>query len=65
MVRKRQKRVEYWLAELKDPNTPIVLSDEHIGYKWLNCQDAMKQSHFPEMQEVIQEAEKFIKSSSL
>lgn len=59
-VRNKPKRVEYWLAELKDPNIPVVLSDEHTGYKWLKCDDAKRLAFFPDMQAVIQEADDFI-----
>ena len=61
-VRKKMKRVEYWLAELKDPNTPVVLSDEHRDYKWLGLEEALTYARFPDMQEVYKEAHQFIEA---
>lgn len=59
-VRGKNKRVEYWLAELLDPNTPVVLSNEHIDFKWLPLDDCKTFARFPEMIEAYEEAEKFI-----
>ena len=61
-VRKKMKRVEYWLAELKDPNTPVKLSHEHREYRWLNFEDTLKYARFPDMQEVYQEAHQFVQN---
>jgi len=44
-VRGRPKTVIYWLAELKEYNKPVQLSDEHQDYKWLTFDAACKFLH--------------------
>ncbi|XP_061162698.1 bis(5'-nucleosyl)-tetraphosphatase [asymmetrical]-like [Saccostrea echinata] len=64
-VRGNPKRVVYWLSELKNPNIPIRLSDEHIDYKWLNLPSALKYvEKFKDFQQVLNEADSYIKSNS-
>ncbi|XP_022340600.2 bis(5'-nucleosyl)-tetraphosphatase [asymmetrical]-like [Crassostrea virginica] len=63
-VQGKPKRVVYWLSELKDPNTPIKLSDEHIDFKWLNLALALNYvEKYKDFQQVLNEAESFIKSN--
>ena len=59
-VRGEPKQVVYWLAELKKPDTPVVLSDEHVGYKWLKLAEALEHAKYQDMQETLKEAEGFI-----
>ncbi|PIK59452.1 putative bis(5'-nucleosyl)-tetraphosphatase [Apostichopus japonicus] len=59
-VRGRAKEVVYWLAELKDPNTPVKLSDEHQDFKWLCLSEACSYSRFNDMQEVLKDADEYI-----
>ena len=61
-VRNKMKRVEYWLAELRDPNTPVKLSDEHREYRWCNFHDTLKYARFPDMQDVYKEAHEFLQN---
>jgi bis(5'-nucleosidyl)-tetraphosphatase len=61
-VQGKSKRVVYWLAELRDPNTPVVLSNEHQDYKWLDLESAVEFAHFPDMQQTLREANAFIES---
>ncbi len=63
-VRGKQKRVEYWLSELKDPETPVKISNEHRDYKWLKLEDALAYAKFPDMQEAYREAHKFIQEKA-
>ena len=63
-VRGKPKIVTYWLGELKDPNTTVKLSHEHIDYKWLNLQDALEYAKFVDMQKVLKEANDIIQKSS-
>lgn len=64
-VQGKPKRVVYWLSELRDPNTPIKLSDEHIDFKWLNLALALNYvEKYKDFQQVLNEAESFIKSNS-
>lgn len=41
-VRDKPKVVVYWVAELIEPTKNPTLSDEHIAFKWLNKDDAIK-----------------------
>lgn len=61
-VKGRPKRVVYWLAELKDPNCPVVLSDEHQSYVWVELERALAVAQFSDMQKLLKEADNFIKS---
>jgi bis(5'-nucleosidyl)-tetraphosphatase len=54
--------VDYWLAYLKDPQTPIKLSHEHQDYKWLNAEEAIKATH-DNMEESIRKAQTFLTKS--
>ena len=55
------KRAVYWLAELKDPNTKVKLSDEHTTFEWCTLDRALELiSRFADMQEMMKEAEQFI-----
>ena len=63
-VKGRQKRVVYWLAEVKDTNTPVVLSHEHINMKWATLTDACHLLEFEDIKQLYQDAEQFIKSKS-
>ena len=55
------KRVVYWLAELKDPNSKVTLSDEHINFKWVELDEAKQLSRFSDMQSLLTLADTFIK----
>lgn len=44
-VKGKPKTVIYWLAELKDYDTPIQLSSEHQDFKWLTIEDACRLLH--------------------
>ena len=54
------KRVIYWLAELKDPNSKVTLSDEHINFKWVELDEAKQLSRFSDMQSLLTLADAFI-----
>ena len=41
----RPKTVIYWLAELKNFNAPVRLSQEHQDFKWLPIEEACKLLH--------------------
>ncbi|XP_062898815.1 bis(5'-nucleosyl)-tetraphosphatase [asymmetrical] [Mobula hypostoma] len=59
-VKNVPKTVIYWLAELKDSNVEIKLSDEHQAFRWLNVDEACKLAKYQEMQEALREAHQFI-----
>ncbi|XP_072920303.1 bis(5'-nucleosyl)-tetraphosphatase [asymmetrical] [Hemitrygon akajei] len=59
-VKNVPKTVIYWLAELKDNNVEITLSDEHQTFRWLNVDEACALAKYREMQEALREAHQFI-----
>ncbi|XP_052717054.1 bis(5'-nucleosyl)-tetraphosphatase [asymmetrical]-like [Crassostrea angulata] len=63
-VQGKPKRVVYWLSELKNPSTPVTLSDEHIDFKWLNLPQALNYvEKYKDFQQVLNDADTFIKSN--
>ena len=61
----RNKRVVYWLAELRDPTASVALSDEHIAFKWCTISEVLQLIHaFPGMQDVMKDADEFMRSES-
>jgi bis(5'-nucleosidyl)-tetraphosphatase len=61
-VKGKPKQVLYWLAEVNDPNVPVVLSEEHQALKWLKLDDACEIVHYEEMKKVLKEAENAIQA---
>ena len=55
------KEVVYWLAELKDINTKVQLSEEHQDYKWLPLEQAKVVAGFKDMQDTLMLAEQYLK----
>jgi len=62
LVRGRPKTVYYYLAELEDPNTPIILSDEHIDFKWCNLEESKAIYGREDMNSCLEQAEKTVNS---
>lgn len=54
------KQVTYWLAYLINPDTPVVLSQEHQRYEWLPLIQAKEKAAFPEMQKLFDECENYL-----
>ena len=48
-----------WLS-CETPNTPVVLSDEHQAYKWLDVESAVEIVQFADMQQTLREANNFV-----
>ncbi|CAL8138090.1 unnamed protein product [Orchesella dallaii] len=44
-VKGKPKKVEYWVAKLKAPETPIKLSDEHINLAWVPLSKCKEMTH--------------------
>lgn len=61
-VKGRPKRVVYWLAEMKNQECPIILSDEHQTYVWSTLDRALEISQYSDMQKLLKEADNHIKS---
>ncbi len=53
------KKVVFFLAETKQPD--VIISFEHIGYKWLPYEEALGQTTFKNAKQVLEKADKFIK----
>lgn len=60
----RNKRVVYWLAQVKDYNVEIKLSNEHQAFKWMSYETIIDLLHKSEMCSAIIEANEFLKSKS-
>jgi len=48
------------LARLINPETPVVLSNEHQDYKWLPLVEAKHLASYPEMQELLDDCENYL-----
>lgn len=59
----KPKTVIYWLAEVKDYNVEICLSQEHQAYRWLGLEDACQLAQFNEMKATLQEGHQFLCST--
>ncbi|XP_059487224.1 bis(5'-nucleosyl)-tetraphosphatase [asymmetrical] [Neocloeon triangulifer] len=59
-VKGKPKVSVYFLAELVNPETPVILSHEHKAYEWLLIDDACKKANFQDMQELLRECNAFL-----
>ncbi|XP_074851956.1 bis(5'-nucleosyl)-tetraphosphatase [asymmetrical] [Carettochelys insculpta] len=64
LVGNKPKTVIYWLAEMKDYNTEIKLSDEHQAYCWLKLEEACKCAKYTEMQAAFRDVHQFLCSKA-
>ena len=55
------KEVIFFLIQTKDSR--VKLSSEHIGYEWLDYQEALERLTFKNAKKVLQKAHEFLKSS--
>lgn len=53
------KTVAFFLAETNSEE--IIISPEHIGYKWLAFESALKQLSFKNAKNILKKADEFIK----
>lgn len=60
-VRGRPKTVVYWLAELKDYNKHVKLSEEHQDFKWLTFDGACEFVHY-NMRDALKEIDQELRS---
>ncbi|XP_038078567.1 bis(5'-nucleosyl)-tetraphosphatase [asymmetrical]-like [Patiria miniata] len=56
----KPKEVVFWLAQMKDCGTPVVLSNEHQAYKWLGVAKARAIAKYRDTKGMLEEAEKYI-----
>ncbi|XP_072942706.1 bis(5'-nucleosyl)-tetraphosphatase [asymmetrical] [Epargyreus clarus] len=54
-VNNKRKYVVYWLAQMKNPETKVTLSDEHQDFKWLGLKEAQDLSGFADMKQMLAE----------
>lgn len=55
-VRGRPKEVLYWLAELRDPEVAVTLSDEHQDYRWAPLEEACSLAQHKGLQDALRAA---------
>ena len=60
LVNSKPKKVTYWMAELKDINQKVTLSDEHIDFKWLNLKSACEIVKYQQMIDVLNECNDYL-----
>lgn len=61
-VRGKPKEVLYWLAELRDPETALTLSDEHQDYRWARLEDACTLAQYKDMQDTLRAAHQYLET---
>lgn len=59
----KPKKVVFWLSQLKDPDFPVTLSEEHIDFKWVPLEEACSLVQFEDMEKAVREADNFISKS--
>lgn len=61
-ARGKPKKVTYWLAELRKQafKKQVKLSKEHQNYRWLSLDEACKHVEHKNMQQLLQDYDKFI-----
>jgi len=57
------KRVVFFLGE--SPGRRVILSDEHHGYVWLPCAEALRRLTYPSARRVLAEIEEFLRASQV
>lgn len=63
-VKGNPKVVVYWLAKLKNPDTKVLLSDEHQDLKWLPLKEAQEISGYDDMKQLLSEFNEKVKELS-
>ncbi|CAG0914472.1 unnamed protein product [Notodromas monacha] len=61
LVKGEPKTVIYWLAKLRNPTTPVILSEEHRAFQWLGLSAAKEVGGFGEMKQLLEEAEIYLR----
>lgn len=57
------KEVAYFL--IKDQNSKVEISYEHVGYEWLSYHEAMKRLAFQNAKNVLRKAHEFLKKRGI
>uniref|UniRef100_A0A8P4GIK8 Bis(5'-nucleosyl)-tetraphosphatase [asymmetrical] n=1 Tax=Dicentrarchus labrax TaxID=13489 RepID=A0A8P4GIK8_DICLA len=61
-VRGRPKEVLYWLAELRDPEMPVILSDEHQDYRWARLEEACRLAQYKDLQDTLRAVHNYLEA---
>jgi len=61
-ARGKPKKVIYWLAQLSNPDTPVIISSEHQEFAWFQLDEAVQKAAYPDMQKVLYDADSFIQA---
>ncbi|KAJ0069042.1 hypothetical protein NL108_016649 [Boleophthalmus pectinirostris] len=64
-VRGKNKEVLYWLAELRDPNTPVTLSSEHRDFCWAGLDRACALARYQDLQDSLRAAHQHLTHQNL
>ncbi|KAL8424369.1 hypothetical protein Efla_000826 [Eimeria flavescens] len=62
-ARGKPKISRYFLAVLKDPQTPVCISEEHTEYRWAACEEAAALCGFEDMAALLREAEAYLQQN--
>ncbi|XP_077290791.1 purine phosphoribosyltransferase family protein Apf [Arctopsyche grandis] len=54
-VKNKNKNTIYWLAKLRDPQKPIILSEEHTELRWLKLTEAQELAGHKDFNELLNE----------
>lgn len=58
-----RKTVIYWLAELINPQTKVILSDEHQDMRWLPLKEACVLGKYQDLQEMLNYYDEYIRKN--
>ncbi|MEQ2174318.1 hypothetical protein GOODEAATRI_006725, partial [Goodea atripinnis] len=61
-VRGRPKQVLYWLAELRNPETAVTLSNEHQDYRWAPLEEACNLAGYRDLQQTLRAAHRHLEA---
>ena len=59
-ARGKPKKVIYWLAQLCNPDTAVMISSEHQRFEWFPLDAAVQKAVYPDMQKLLYDADLFI-----
>ena len=59
------KTVIFWLAKLKDPNSEIRISHEHVQYAWVDFERALEMTVYRDIADGLKECMAFIKNQGI
>lgn len=60
-VKNKPKTVVYWLAELANNEIPVILSEEHKDFKWVDVDEACKLGDYVDLQNLLKECDVYLK----